>query len=278
MKDKICLVTGGSSGVGKATALGLAKLGATIVLLCRNQQRGEVTQAEIIRSSGNQKVDLMLADLSVQDSVRKFVREFKGRFDRLDVLSNNAGIVLLKRQVTSEGIEKVFATNYLGHFLLTNLLLDVLKISSPARVTNVSGPPAAVRWAQINFDDMQFERRFSWMQVNTQALLANVVFTFELARRLEGTGVTANAFFPGLVRSKITRNLPWYLRVFPRMLQPFFKEECRTSVYLASSPEVKQVNGKFFVNNTVVDLNLKNYDDSIGARLWGISEVLTGLG
>jgi NAD(P)-dependent dehydrogenase (short-subunit alcohol dehydrogenase family) len=275
MKDKVCLVTGANSGVGKATAVGLAKLGATVVMLCRDRQRGEKAQAEIIRRSGNSRVDLMLADLSEQGSIRKFAAGFKEKYDQLHVLSNNAGIVQFDRQTTVDGIEKLWAVNYLSYFLLTNLLLDVLKENRPARVINVSGPPIALKQARLNFDDLQGEKHFKGMQANTQVLLARVIFTFELAKRLAGTGVTANAFFPGVVRSKIARNLPWYMSLFPNMMQPLFKEECKTSVYLASSPEVEGVTGKFFVNKKAVAVTTQHSGNSTGAKLWEISETLT---
>ncbi len=275
MNHKVCLVTGANSGVGKATALGLAELGATVVMLCRNRERGEAARDEIISRSGNSRIELMLADLSEQASIREFVTAFKSKYDRLHVLSHNAGIVLMNRQTSSEGIEKILAINYLSRFLLTILLLDVLKQSSSARITNVSGPPVALKMARINFDDIQFEECFNWMQANTQALLAGVLFTFELAGRLKGTGVTANAFFPGMVRSNITQNLPWYMSFFPKMIQPFFAEKCKTSVYLASSPEVENISGKFFVNKKVVEINSKYADEAGRAKLWAISETLT---
>jgi NAD(P)-dependent dehydrogenase (short-subunit alcohol dehydrogenase family) len=273
--NKVCLVTGANSGIGKATALGLAELGATVVMLCRNRERGETVREEIISRSGNSRIDVMWADLSEQSSIREFVTAFKSKYDRLHVLSHNAGVVLMNRQTSSDGIEKILAINYLSRFLLTTLLLDVLKQSSPARITNVSGPPIALRTARINFDDIQFEEHFNWLQANTQVLLAGVLFSFELASRLKGTGVTSNAFFPGVVRSNITQNLPWYMSFFPNMMQPFFTEKCKTSVYLASSPEVENISGKFFVNKKVVEIMSKYADETSRAKLWTISETLT---
>lgn len=277
MKGRVCLVTGGSSGVGKATAMGIARLGATVIILCRSRERGERAVEEIKTSSGNENISLMLADLSAQESIRRFADDFKRSQSSLHVLSNNAGIMLFERQLTPDGIEKVFATDYLSHFLLTNLLLDLLKASAPSRIITVAGNPRHVRRARIDFDDIQLERGFTWVRAAVRAFLARVVFTFELARRITGSGVTANAFDPGLVRTYIHRSLPWYMRIPVSLMQPLLSGRCETSVYLASSPEVETITGKLFVNRRAVDYQPVGYSPGVGRRLWEISEELTGL-
>lgn len=177
MNNKVCMITGASSGIGKATALGLAKMGATVVIVARDQGRGQVAAAEIQAASGNPRVDLLVADLSSQKAVRQLASEFTSRYDRLHVLVNNAGIALTKRTVTEEGLEKVFAVNYLAPFLLTNLLLEALKSSVPARVVNVAGD--FHRKASLQFNDLMSEKDYNSLRANNQAKLALILFTFE---------------------------------------------------------------------------------------------------
>src|SRR5215831_15182770 len=190
MPGKVCLVTGGNSGIGKETALGLARLGATVVIVSRDASKGEAALLEIKRKSGNQNTDLLLSDLSSMDSVRKLAKAFSEKYSRLDVLINNAGTYLPKRVVTADGYEAVFATNHLAHFLLTNLLLDRLKASAPSRIINITSD--AHRGREIDFEDLMQEKRFSAFKAYHQSKLANVLFTYELAKRLEGTNVTVN--------------------------------------------------------------------------------------
>ncbi|MFQ5793638.1 MAG: SDR family oxidoreductase [Candidatus Bipolaricaulia bacterium] len=242
MQGKTRIVTGANSGIGKATALGLAKLGVTVVMVCRNPRKGEAAMAEIKAQSGNESVDLMIADLSSQQSIRQLVADFTDRYQRLHVLINNAGLHLSRRFVTADGIETTFAVNHLASFLLTNLLLDVLKASAPARIVNVT---SSAHSRTMDFDNLQGEKQYNGMQTYTQSKLANILFTYELARRLEGTGVTVNCLHPGTVRSGLQRNLP---RIF-RLLRLFFatpEKGAETSIYLASSPEVEGVSGKYF--------------------------------
>ena len=192
------MVTGANSGLGKATALALAKMGSRVIMVCRDQYRGEVAQVEIKAASANERVDLHLADLSSQNSIRQLVRRVKERYDRLDVLVNNAGAMYMRRQLSADGLELTFALNHLGYFLLTNLLLDMLKASAPSRIVNVSS--TAHRSAQIDFDDLQREKTYGY-SVYGESKLMNILFTYELARRLDGTGVTVNVLHPGFVRA-----------------------------------------------------------------------------
>src|SRR5437588_3616421 len=214
MRGKVCVVTGSSSGLGKATALRLAELGATVILGCRDKERGEATLAEIRAASGNETVELMLIDLSVQQSVRTMVEEFKQRHDRLDVLINNAGVFKNVRTVTVDGLETMFATNHLGPFLLSNLLLDRLKTSAPSRILTITAPSTSM----LDFDDLQGEKKFQAFEAFGASKACNLLFTYELARRLEGTGVTVNAIHPGLVRSSIMREAAAPIRWFTSLI------------------------------------------------------------
>ncbi len=280
MKDQICMITGANSGIGKATALGLARRGATVVIVCRNRGRGEAALAEIKSATGNPNVDLLLADLSSQAEVRRLAEEFKSRYSHLHVLINNAGVALSKRSVTVDGIETVFAVNYLAPFLLTNLLLDVLKASAPARVVNVAGDYH--RKATINFDDLMSEKDYNGMRANNQAKLALILFTYELARRLDGTGVTANCLHPGAVATGgplKDPDLSSFARMMYALVKPFFlspEKGAETSIYLASSPEVEGITGKYFVKKRAVASSPESYDLDIARRLWEISAQLTG--
>jgi NAD(P)-dependent dehydrogenase (short-subunit alcohol dehydrogenase family) len=273
MHGKICLVTGSTSGIGKATALGLAKLGATIVMVARDKDRGEATRSEIQTKSGNDSVDLLLADFASQASIRQMVQDFGQKYSRLDVLVNNAGISPVKRTLTVDGIEKTFAVNVLAYFLLTNLLLDVLKTSAPARIVNV----ASAAHSPINFDDLQREKHFGWMDVYSQSKFGTILFTYELARRLQGTGVTANCLHPGVIGTNLMRELPpvagWFMKLF--FSSP--EKGAETSIYLASSAEVEGVSGKYFIKRKEAMSSKETYDEAAQQRLWQICTELTKL-
>jgi len=281
MEGKVCLVTGANSGIGKETALGLAKMGATVVMVCRDKQRGEAARIEIRRESGNDSVDLMLADLSSQAQIRKLAKEFKDRYQRLDVLINNAGIGLAKRKENTDGIEMTFAVNHLACFLLTNLLLERLKASAPSRVVNVSS--FAHSWInKINFEDLQGKQKFPPMQIYAQSKLAILMFSYELARRLAGTGVTVNAVNPGMVKTNLGHEVTGPLITVRRLIFSNFlaitpEEGAQTSIYLASSPEVEGVTGKYFSKQRPKRSSKASYDRETWQRLWKVSEELTGL-
>lgn len=271
MKGRICLITGANSGIGKATALGLAKMGATVVMVCRNRGLGEASLAEIKVKSGNEPVELMLADLASQESVRQLVRDYKDRYQQLHVLINNAETYSTKRQVTVDGIETTFAVNYLARFLLTNLLLDTLKNSAPARIVDVAG--AYHSKGRIDFDDLQGEKDYDGAHANNQSKLANVLFTYELARKLKGTGVTANCLHPGAVATSLVEkdpNYPSLMRLLYKLFKPFLKspeKDAETSIYLATSPEVEGTTGKYFVNKKEAKSSKESYDESVSKRL-----------
>lgn len=279
MNGKTVLITGATNGIGKATATELAGLGATVVITGRDRARGQAVLEEIRSKTGNSKLDLLVADLSSQAEVRRLAAEFKAKYPRLNVLVNNAGGFFDARQTTVDGLEYTFAFNHLAYFLLTNLLLDTLKASAPSRIVNVSS--AAQSSGKLNFDDLQAEKRYSGMAAYNNSKLANVLFTYELARRLQGSGVTVNALHPGVVntgfgdnsQNALIRGLLWLFKRFT--LSP--ERGAQTSVYLASSPEVEGITGQYFDNKQAKPSNPLSYDEAAQKRLWDISTALTGL-
>jgi retinol dehydrogenase 14 len=278
MRGKACLVTGGSSGIGKATALGLANMGATVIVVGRDRSRGEAAVTEIKQKSNNDAVDLMLADLSSQASIRRLAEDFKDRYQQLHVLINNAGVFTSKHTVTVDGIETTFAVNHLAPFLLTNLLLDVLKASAPARIINITS--SGERSGTINFDDLQGEGRYSGFQAYNQSKLAMILFTYELARKLEGTGVTVNCVHPGVVVTNLGRGSSGAFGLLLRLMRPFFsspEKGAETPIYLASSPEVEGVSGKYFAKKAEAKSSERSYDTVTARRLWQVSAELTKL-
>jgi retinol dehydrogenase 14 len=278
MGEKVCLITGATSGIGKATAIGLARMGASVVMVGRDRGRGEAALAEIKEKSAHVSVDLMLADVSSQVQIRRLADEFNDTYPRLDVLINNAGVFLSKRLTTADGIEMTFAVNHLAYFLLTNLLLDVLKASAPSRIVNVSS--GAQGNGTIDFDDLQGEKGYKGTKAYSQSKLANVLFTYELARRLEGTGVTANCLHPGAVRTNFGSGSSGVFGFMVRALRPLMispEKGAETSIYVASSPEVEGVSGRYFVKRAEARSSDKSYDERVASRLWEVSAELTNL-
>jgi retinol dehydrogenase-14 len=281
MGEKVCLITGATSGIGKATAMGLANMGASVVMVGRDRGKGEALMAEIKEKSANASVDLMLADVSSQEQIRRLAYEFKEAYPRLDVLINNAGVFSSKRITSADGIEMTFAVNHLAYFLLTNLLLDVLKASAPSRIVNVSSGDHSN--ATIDFDDLQGENGYKGAKAYSQSKLATVLFTYELARRLEGTGVTANCLHPGgriPVRTNFGSGVSGVFGFTVRALTPLMKSPekgAETSIYLASSPEVEGLSGRYFVKKDEARSSDVSYDKRLARRLWEVSAELTNL-
>jgi retinol dehydrogenase-12 len=278
MYGKTCMVTGATSGIGAVTAQALAQQGATVIVVGRSPDKCTATVNQIKDQTGNPAVEFMVADLSAQKEIRQLAHQFKSRHQRLDVLVNNAGAIFLRRQETVDGLEMTFALNHLSYFLLTNLLLDTIKASAPARIVNVSS--RAHRGAQIHFDDLQGRSSYSGQRAYGQSKLANVLFTYELARRLEGAGITVNALHPGVVASNFAMNNGSIVSLFMRLfhwiaISP--EKGAQTSIYLATSPDVEGVTGKYFVDKKAVPSSPASYDQADAKRLWQVSAELTGL-
>jgi NAD(P)-dependent dehydrogenase (short-subunit alcohol dehydrogenase family) len=281
MRDKTVVVTGATNGIGKVTALELARLGARVLIVGRDPKRGEATLEEIRAQSGNANVELLLADLSLMSETRRLAQEVSAKTGKLDVLVNNAGAIFTEREETREGLEKTFALNHMSYFLLTNLLLETLKASGNARVVNVSSD--AHRIGALNFEDLQARNGFNSMRVYGQSKLMNVLFSNELARRLQGTGVTSNALHPGVVATGFAQGSSgvwgWIfklLRFVPgAMVTP--QQGARTSIHLASSDAVNGITGLYFSNQKPTVPSLASLEVPAQQRLWLESERIAGL-
>ena len=278
MSGRTVLVTGGTGGIGKATAVGLARMGAHVAITGRDSRRTDEAAVEI-RAAGGGQVDAFVADLSSQVEVQRLAGEILQRLPRLDVLVNNVGGYWNSRHVTADGLERTFAVNHLAPFLLTNLLLDRLKESGPARVVTVASNAQAL--GRIDFADLQGERGYSGARAYNQSKLANVLFSYELARRLAGSAVTANALHPGFVRTSFGAEDPaGTQRLLVPFLRPFMKSPARgaaTSIHVASAPELGQVSGGYFANSRSRQSSQRSYDKATAARLWQASANRVGL-
>jgi len=281
MIGKTCIVTGANSGIGKETALGLAQIGARMVMVCRNAEKGKAALEEIRRESGSSQVDLLIADMSSQASVRALAEQIRQKYPCLDVLVNNAGGAAWARTLSAEGFELTLAANYLGAALLTLLLLDLLKASAPARIVNVSSSES--QDARLDMQDLRFERRkYSAVAAYRQSKLLMNVFTFELARRLAGTGVTANCLHPGAVATNIwsADSMPSIVKLILPLMKPFMlssKQGAAVSLYLATSSEVAQVSGEYFVKSKPAKSKPLSRDPKLMAEVWLCTEKMTSL-
>lgn len=278
MQGKVCMVTGAASGIGAVTAQALAQQGASVILVDRSATKGVTVIDQIKRQTGNPALDFMRVDLSSQKEIHQLVQQFTSRHRRLDVLVNNAGAMFAERQESVDGIEMTFALNYLGYFLLTNLLLDMLKASAPARIINTSSRSHAR--VQINFDDLESRTAYKGLSAYAHSKLAIVLFTYALARRLEGTGVTVNALHPGIVATNFAMKGGGITGLIVRLFRPFFigpEQGAQTGIYLATSPEVEGVTGKYFVKCKAVPSSPASYDTATANRLWQVSAQYTQL-
>jgi NAD(P)-dependent dehydrogenase (short-subunit alcohol dehydrogenase family) len=280
LAGKVIVITGGNAGIGKEAAVALAGRGAQVVITSRNEERGRAARQEITERSGNDSVDVMPLDLASFRSIRSFAADALDRFDHLDVLVNNAGLILHRRAETQEGFEETFGVNHLGHFLLTDLLLDRLRASAPARVVVVSSDAHKGARHGLDFDDLQAEHKYRWAKAYSKSKLANIYFARELARRLDGTGVTVNALHPGFVRSEFGRGgdlggiYGWGIKYLasPFAISP--TNGARTTIYLASSPDVEGVSGGYFFKSKPTAPSNVAQDDDAARRLWDASEKL----
>lgn len=281
MHGKVCIVTGANSGIGKATAKGLAALDAEVIMVCRSKNRGEAAKSEIVQETKNERVILMVTDLFLQNQVRGLAEEIEDRYTAVHVLVNNAGTYRTVRSTTEEGMESTFAVNYLAPFLLTNLLLDRLKAGAPSRIVNVAG--AYHRKATMHFDDLMSENDYTGSKANNRSKLALILFTYELSRRLEGSGVSTNCLHPGAVATGLVEkdpDLPRFSRAAYKLFKQFGsspEKGAETSIYLASSPEVEGVTGRYFEKMKEKESSEESYDIKVAQQLWDISLKLTGL-
>ncbi|CAM3200086.1 SDR family oxidoreductase [Corallococcus sp. ZKHCc1 1396] len=277
---KVCLITGATGGIGQETAKALARLGATLVVSGRDEARTAATVAAVREAAPRARVESLLADLSSLASVRALAQAFRERHPRLDVLVNNAGLIIDRRQVTVDGYEATFATNHLSHFLLTHLLRDLLVASGPARIINVSSEGHRLANADFLDDPQTANRPYRPIQVYGNAKLSNILFSKGLEKRLAGTQVTANALHPGVVRTGFGHNGEGFFRHLVKLGAPFMispEKGARTSVYLASSPEVAGVSGEYFKKCRKVKPSSAARDEALAERLWQVSEQLTGV-
>jgi NAD(P)-dependent dehydrogenase (short-subunit alcohol dehydrogenase family) len=276
LAGKDIVVTGATDGIGKVTARELAKMGATVTIVGRNAAKGEAVVREMREKLGYDRVSFVAGDLSTRRGVKAAAAGIRGRLKKLDVLLNNAGAMFQRRELTEDGIEKTFALNHMGYFWLTDALLDLVKAAPGGRIVSVAS--AAHQGAKLNLEDLQNEKRYSGWVAYGQSKLANIYFTYELARRLEGTGVTANCLHPGFVASRFGDNNGGWLKFAIGLAKSFAAisedDGAKTSVYLASSPEVASVNGKYFDKSKAVSSSPVSYDETVARELWRLSERL----
>jgi len=272
MKDRVCVITGGNAGIGRATAEALAKQGANLVLICRSKERGEAAQRELRESTKNQNVELVIADLASFADVRRAAAEILAKHPKIHVLINNAAVFLPKREVTADGFEKTFQTNYLSHFLLTHLLLDALKAAAPSRIVNVA---TLTRGLKIDFDDLQSEKGYSIFKAVGPTKLALILMAKKMAPMLEG--VTINALHPGLIKTGLLDDSPGWMRFMFHLFSASPEKGARTPVYLASSDEVANVSGKLFNTCREVGTGGQANDPAVADKLYELSLKMTGL-
>jgi NAD(P)-dependent dehydrogenase (short-subunit alcohol dehydrogenase family) len=279
MQGKICLVTGATSGIGKATATALADMGGEVIISGRNQEKTEKASEEIIHITGNKNIHHLLADFSDLEQVRQAGLDIKNKFSQIDVLVNNAGAFFNTRYETKYGVEKTFLVNHLAPFLLTNLLLDVMLGTEPARIINVSSD--AHQYGTIDFDDLGFTHGYAGFKAYARSKLANVLFTYEAARRLEGNRITVNALHPGHVTTDIWRTSFSFFGPIIKSIMGLFalspEEGADNSIYLASAPDVEGVTGKYYVEREPAQSSLLSYDQDLAQHLWKVSENLTSI-
>lgn len=280
MENKLCIVTGATSGIGKAAALKLADRGAYLILLSRNEEKARRIRDELIAQTANTGIEIMLADFSYLYEIREVAEQILAKFNRIDVLINNAGMMAAKREETLDGIERTIAVNHMAPFLLTNLLLPALKAAKQARIINVSSEAHRLGASIFNAEDLQLRKNYSPMKAYGLSKLYNIMFTHELAKRLKDTAVTANAMHPGLVNTGLARQAQWYLKLIYLIGGPFMRSPAsgaETILYLATSEDAEKTTGKYFKRREIYPPASLAFDDTLSALLWEKSEQLTGL-
>jgi NAD(P)-dependent dehydrogenase (short-subunit alcohol dehydrogenase family) len=273
------MVTGGNAGIGKETAQALAQQGAHVVIVSRNQQRGEDAAQEIRTATGNQAVDVLICDYASQASIREMTAQFNREYPRLDVLVNNAGLIMMSRETTVDGLEVTFAVNHLGYFMNTLLLMESLAKGNEVRIVNVSSD--AHRGAKMNFDDLMGEKKYSGFGAYSQSKLANILFTYELDRRLAGSGMTTNALHPGFVATGFNKNngglMSGIMSIIGKIAARSPEKGAETSIYLAISPDVAGLSGLYYSDCEPLTSSTESYNQESAKRLWDVSLELTGL-
>lgn len=277
MENKISVVTGASSGIGKALVLAFAKRGETVVMVARDAERGQTALEDIRSQTGNTNVDLQLCNLAVLSSVRNLAEILKSKYEKINLLINNAGVYRQKRTVTVDGFEEMFAANHLGPFLLTNLLLELLQVAvqadGSAHILNITAPSTT----KLNFEDLQGEKHFGALNTFGATKMANLLFTMELARRLEKTGITVNAIHPGLVRSSLLKEAAAPLRFLTWLASSSPEKAAASILQVATSPDFEKTTGKFFHKTREIQPDAYAYDRDAQQQLWNVSEMLTDL-
>lgn len=268
MKGKICLITGATSGIGKQTAIALAKMRARVIFTSRDAEKGLITRNDIIRISGNPEVEMMECDLASLSSIRSFTDNFKAKYDHLHVLINNAGIWQTSRNLSKDGIELTLATNVLAPFLLTNLLIDLLKQSAPARIINVASH--AHKWSKLDFENLEGIKKYSHYQIYGQSKIALILLSNKLSEILKGTGVTVNALHPGVVATNLFENMGSVFQAIFKLFMISPEKGAQTSIYLATSPDVSQITGKYFAGKKIVSATKEATDKETADRIWQI--------
>ncbi len=280
LTGKVCMITGATSGIGKAAAIALAACNPTLYLVARNPERAKRSVEEITEATGNAKIETLIGDFASLQDIRRVAAEFLATGQPLHILFNNAGVVMLNREETVDGFETTFAVNYLGYFLLTNLLLDRIRESAPARIVNTASGAHTYSGGRLDFDDLQSSKSFASIKVYAKSKLANILFTRTLAQKLDGSGVTVNCFHPGLVGSNLAVNNGIFARLMVLALRPIARTSekgAETGVYLCLSPEVEDKTGLYFYDKKPKWPKSYAQNDKDALRLWEESAKLTGL-
>jgi NAD(P)-dependent dehydrogenase (short-subunit alcohol dehydrogenase family) len=280
LTNKLCIVTGANSGIGKETARRFAADGAYVIMICRNKQRAKAARQDIIEDTANSGIEIILADLAVQDDVRSAADQINRKFDQIDVLVNNAGLIASEREETIDGIEKTLAVNHLAPFLLTHVLWDGLQQSEDARIINVSSEVHKRAANVFDLDNLQLTENYSAMKAYGISKLCNVMFTHELAKRTKNSTMTTYSLHPGVVGTQLAEEAGWGMKLFYWIGKPFMRSPASgaaTTIYLATSDEVTSMNGRYFKDEELAEPAAIAYDDDITSQLWKRSKELTGL-
>jgi NAD(P)-dependent dehydrogenase (short-subunit alcohol dehydrogenase family) len=280
LENKLCVVTGANSGIGKETARSLAADGAYVIMICRNKKRAENARQEIIDDTGNTGVKTIIADLGIQHEVRSAADQINRKFGQIDMLVNNAGLVANEREETIDGIEKTLAVNHLAPFLLTNLLWDGLRLANDARVINVSSEIHKMGAKVFDLDNLQLSKNYSAMNAYGVSKLCNIMFTHELAKRTTDSSITTYSLHPGVVGTQLAEEAGWTMKLFYWLGKPFMrspKSGAETTIYLATSDDIESMSGQYFKDKNPAKPATIAYNDDITSQLWERSAILTEL-